>query len=118
MDKPEFNDIILGGDLNWDMRRNSGFSQCMKDFTCPVGLVSVWEKIKVDYTHIHTDLLSTSTLDHFLVNQRLLDLIQDAGPILLEDNLSRHSPIMLKINVGSIPVKRKVNLRLKPRRRA
>ena len=96
MDITDFDDIIIGGDLNWDMRRQSGFSQCMKDFTSRLGLLSVWDKFKVDFTHIHTDLTLTSTLDHFLVNQRLLDLIQDAGPIHLGDNLSRHSPIMLK----------------------
>ena len=48
---------------------------------------------------------STSILDNFLVNERLLELVEDAGVIHLGDNLSRHSPIMLKLNVGAIPLK-------------
>ena len=48
---------------------------------------------------------SLSTIDHFFVNQRLLDLIQDAGPVHLGDNLSRHSPIMIKICLPVIPDK-------------
>ena len=62
-------------------------------------------KVQVGYTHIHTDLKSTSILDNFLVNERLLDLIEDAGVIHLGDNLSRHSPIMIKLKIGAIPLK-------------
>ena len=74
-----------------------------------IGLESVWEEFPVNFTHIHTDLTSTSTIYHFLVNERLLDLIEDAGALHLGDNLSRHSPIMLKLNLGNIPVQRKQN---------
>ena len=105
MDDTEYDDVILGGDLNWDNRRDSGFSQVMRDFTSRIGLKSVWEKFQVGYTHIHTDLKSTSILDNFLVNERLLDLIEDAGVIHLGDNLSRHSPIMIKLKIGAIPLK-------------
>ena len=71
----------------------------------PIGLKSVWDKFPVNFTHIHTDHVSTSTIDHFLVNERLLDFIEDAGAIHLGDNLSRHFPIMIKLNLGSIPRK-------------
>ena len=79
-----------------------------------VGLISVWEHHPIDYTHIHTDLSSTSSLDHFIVNERLLPLVLDAGPMHLGDNLSRHSPILLKLDLGSIPARKltkSVNLR-------
>ena len=46
-----------------------------------------------------------STIDHFFVNQRLLDLIEDAGPVHLGDNPSRHSPIMMKIKVDKVKKK-------------
>ena len=103
LEKHDYDGCILQGDLNWDMSRSTGFSTCMQHFIDRIGLVSVWNKFPVGYTHVHTDLTSTSTLDHFLVNERLLSLITDAGPLHLGDNLSRHSPIMLKLNIGSIP---------------
>ena len=105
MDNEEFDDIIIGGDLNWDNSRQSGFSILMRDFTQRVGLQSVWEKFSISFTHVHTDLKSTSILDNFLVNERLLNYIEDAGVIHLGDNLSRHSPVMLKLKVGDIPLK-------------
>ena len=72
-----------------------------------VGLVSIWDKFPVDYTHIHTDYKSTSVIDHFVMNERLVSLVADCGPIHLGDNRSRHSPIMVKLNMGAIPVKQK-----------
>lgn len=118
MDQCDYDDVIIGGDLNWDQQWHSGFSQILKSFTERVGLKSVWDKFSVDYTHIHTDLKSTAILDHFLVNQRLLDLITDAGPIHLGDNLSRHSPIMMKLNLGDIPMKRQMKPERRPRKPA
>ena len=38
-------------------------------------------------------------LDHFFVNQRLLDCVVDAVPVHLGDNLSRHSPNVMKIKI-------------------
>ena len=116
MDEAEYDDVILGGDLYWDNRRNSGFSEIMREFTSRIGLYSVWEKFPVGYTHIHTDLKSTSVLDNFLVNERLLDLVEDAGVLHLGDNLSRHSPIMVKLNMGVIPARIERKEKLKPRR--
>ena len=87
----------------------------MKIFYEKVGLLSVWDKFPIDYTYIHTDLKSTSTLDHFLVNERLLDLVVDAGVLHFGDNLSRHSPIIMKLNVGRLLVKR-VGLTIKQKK--
>ena len=66
----------------------------------------MWDKFQVDYTHVHTDLKSFSVLDHFFVNQRLLDQIVDAGPVHLGDNLSRHSPIMMKLKLDQFVTSR------------
>ena len=117
MDNNEFDDIIIGADFNWDRNRNSEFSLLMDQFVNRIGLKSVWDKFPVNFTHIHTDHVSTSTIDHFLVNERLLDFIEDAGAIHLGDNLSRHSPIMIKLNLGSIPRKpaqQPVRIKIKP----
>ena len=106
LDTIDFDDCIWQGDMNWDMSRQSGFSLTMKQFLERLGLISVWEHHPIDYTHIHTDLSSTSSLDHFIVNERLLPLVLDAGPMHLGDNLSRHSPILLKLDLGRIPARK------------
>ena len=80
----------------------------MKQFLERLGLVSVWEHHPISYTHIHTDLVSTTTLDHFVVNERLLGVIVDAGVLHLGDNLSCHSPIMIKLDLGSLPTQSRV----------
>ena len=105
LDSNLYDDCILGGDLNYDRRRASGFVAVLDDFFEKIGLFSVWDKFPVDFTHIHTDNKSTSIVDHFFMNQRLLDLVQDAGPVHLGDNRSRHSPIMMKIRFEDIPTK-------------
>ena len=92
-----YDDCVLGGDLNFDKRRDSGFVHMVSEFLDRVGLTSVWDKYPIDFTHIHTDSKSSSILDHFCVNSRLLDCVTDAAPIHLGDNRSRHSPIMMKI---------------------
>ena len=105
LDNNLFDDCILGGDFNFDSRRVTGFTSSMADFLSRLGLISVWEKFPIDFTHLHTDLKSSSILDNFFVNQRLLDMVVDAGPVHLGDNRSRHSPVMMKINLPDIPVK-------------
>ena len=102
LDNNVFDDCIVGGDFNFDSSRSSGFSNCMKEFLSRLGLVSVWSKFHADFTHLHVDSKSTSVIDHFFLNQGLLDLVEDAGPIHLGDNLSRHSPIMLKLKLPQV----------------
>ena len=94
MDNVEYDDVAWMGDFNWDRQRNSGFSQVMEEFIAKIGFCDVWEKFPVNYTHIHTDYKSKSTIDRILVNERLLEYIVDAGVIHLGDNPSRHSPIL------------------------
>ena len=108
MDRSEYDDVLWNGDLNYDKSRNTPFVLTVSRFLERVGLVSVWDHYPVDYTHIHTDYFSTSTLDHFVVNERLIDLITDCGPLHLGDNPSRHSPIVLKLKMSEIPIKSEV----------
>ena len=49
--KGEFDDVVLGGDFNYDKRRNTGFVNTMTQFLDKLGLLSVWEKFPIDYTH-------------------------------------------------------------------
>ena len=80
-----------------------GCSKKCRFCICIYVYICMWEKYPIDYTHIHTDFKSTSTLDHFVVNRNLLNSITDCGVLHLGDNPSRHSPIMMKLTVGSIP---------------
>ena len=105
LDNVDFDDILWNGDLNYDPSRSSGFVNMISRFLNRLGLVRVWDHFPIDYTHIHTDFKSTSTLDHFVCNPRLINCITDCGVLHLGDNPSRHSPIMLKLNVGTIPIK-------------
>ena len=51
------------------------------------------------------------------MNERLLEFIIDAGALHLGDNPSRHSPIMLKLQVGHLKSRKTVK-NLPPRRPA
>ena len=104
LDSNVYDDCLLGGDFNFDPRRNTGFANIVHEFLEKIGLKSVWDKFPIDFTHIHTDFKSTSILDHFFVNSSLLERIVDAQSIHLGDNISRHSPIMLKFQVPSVPL--------------
>ena len=60
---------------------------------------------------MHTDLVATSTLDHFMVDAELLAVVKDAGALHnLGDNLSRHSPIMIKLDLGKLTMKKRTEV--------
>ena len=60
---------------------------------------------------MHTDFVSTAVLDHFLVSERLVPLVESCQVLHRGDNLSQHSPILLSLRVGDIPTKDKVRIR-------
>ena len=62
----------------------------------------------MDFTHIHTDMKSIAVHVHFLVNERLVLLVAECRVLHSGDNMSRHSPIPLKLRVGDIPIRKKV----------
>ena len=90
MDCSKFDHVVWAGDFNWDISRNSGFSIQVRDFMSRIGLVSAWEEFPVTHTHIHTDLKSLSTLDHFMVDPSLLPAVVGADAMQLGWNLSYH----------------------------
>ena len=101
-------DVLLSADLNWDTSRKTQFANVVKEFVARTGLVTLWSDHPVDYTHVHTDYKSTSTLDHFLVSPRLLPLVSDCGVRHCGANMSRHSPIFVKLKLGALPVRKSV----------
>ena len=46
----EYDDCCLGGDLNTDVRRDTGFVRAVTRFMDRIVLVSVWEKFPIDFT--------------------------------------------------------------------
>lgn len=95
--------IILLGDLNADLGRDTVFVNHFKMFLHERNLQSVWSKFPCDYTYTHTrthnGITNTchSTIDHFCVNNDLLQECVEAFPFHSVDNLSNHSPIILKL---------------------
>ena len=96
-------EVIWSGDLNYDMRRENLFTRTVTATLRRLGLSSVWESRPIDFTHTHTDGTNTSVIDHFVVSQRLLQLVEDCGPVHRGDNLSRHCPIFLSLRLGELP---------------
>ena len=73
---------------------------CGEDWTS-----STLAEYPVPYTHVHTDGKSKSTIDHFLMSPRLVPLVSECGVVERGDNLSRHCPIWVKLQIGSLPVR-------------
>ena len=78
MDTQEFDHVLWNGDINWDPRRNSGFSTTVSTYLLRLGIHSAWERFPVSHTHVHTDLQTTSILDHFLMDEALLKVVESA----------------------------------------
>ena len=82
-----------------------------EDLDLQIAFVTSWtelasnlcgEKFPPDFTHLHTDFKSSSIIDNFFVSEKLLDLVEDAGPVHLGDNRSRHSQIVMKLNIANL----------------
>ena len=109
LDSAHYDDVLWCGDLNWEMSRQTGFSLTVRSFLDRLGLVSLWEHHDIDYTHVHTDDKTFTSLDHFVCNERLVSLVTDCGVCHFGDNNSRHSPIVLKLDMGALPIRQKPN---------
>ena len=103
-----YDDVVWGSDLNWDMARRTFFARNMKSFVEKLGLEPLWHHHPVPYTHVHTDNKSKSSIDHFLLSPRLIPLVADCGIVERGDNLSRHCPIYVKLNLGSLPLRQSI----------
>ena len=96
MNKNEFNDLCLAGDINCDFLRKSGHVQAVKDFTDILCLVSSWDRFEIDFTHSSevNNISFTSKIDHFFWSKATAAKVIDAGVIHLPCNLSDHNPLM------------------------
>ena len=103
--------VVLMGDLNTDLSRNTHFVQIVKNFLYENNLITSWSKFDCDFTYYHErnvrgrTITSKSIIDHFCVNTETLDFCVDASPLHMAANLSNHSPIFLKIDWKGVPIK-------------
>lgn len=83
-----YHEVLLAGDFNVNFldNNNTAFATLVKDKFHTLNVRSVWTKIDIDFTYIHTqknpdgNLHSyTNTIDHFLCNNTLHEAISDAG---------------------------------------
>ena len=100
----EFNHLVIGGDLNADFSRNTGFVHDMTDFIQNRGLCCSWDSFPINCTYVFEsdNLTSSSSIDHFLWNSEMSNSIIDAGTIHNTDNSSKHLPIFCKIKTDVI----------------
>ena len=95
--------ILWQGDINADFSRKSKYVELVKEALEELNVKSVWNDFPIDFTFCSPTELSFSTIDHYLVSENLESGIKDAGVIHLGDNVSGHSPIYLKLNIGQLP---------------
>ena len=102
--------IIFAGDMNLDLSRNTRFVNIMREFFLNCNLISVWSSFNVDFTFSNhqtrngNNILTTSCIDHFVVQPIVLSQISHAQVIHLGNNLSNHDPIFLSIKIDSVPI--------------
>ena len=116
LENTAYNDIVWGSDINWDVSRNTKFSRTVANFLQRLNLVSLWEhhqgqKISHTFEQVFKNgRFSRSTVDHFILSPRLLPLVEDCGVIHRGDNLSVHSPIWVRLKLGTLPLIQKYQL--------
>ena len=74
IDKNEFDNLVLTGDINTDFIRKSRHVTSVKNFIDEKGLVNAKDLFEIDFTHVYTDnddKTHVSTIDHFLWNAEL-----------------------------------------------
>ncbi len=86
---------VLGAELNSDFSRHSGFVNNINMSMNIHNLHSLWNMFNVDYTYRHTDGVNTSTIDHFIVSNRVFNKCCSGGVTHSVDNTSNHSVIMI-----------------------
>ena len=105
--------ILLAGDLNCDFKRDTLFVNTVRQFVNDNNLCIFWslpdeseshriEEVKATYSSSVNGVEYFSCIDHFLGNQRLYNVVSEAGVINSPDNHSGHSPIYTRMNVDQL----------------
>ena len=56
-------ETLWAGDFNYDLSRNNHFTRSVSSCLQRIGLEPLWKRNNIDYTHMHTDGKSTSSID-------------------------------------------------------
>ena len=103
INEAQVENVILMGDLNTNLNRNTVFTDNVKNFLQENSMESVWENFNCDFTFCHTRSVNGiersyfSTIDHFCLKTQFLDSCVEACPIHIVENSSNHEPIFLKL---------------------
>ncbi len=77
IDSVQPTDYIIAGDINCDFSQNTGFVDRLNSYTVDNNLCVLWDKYHVDYTYLHTDQFSTSTIDHFIMTNNIYNVCSE-----------------------------------------
>ena len=102
IDTYDTNFVVIGGDLNTDIRRNSPQSHCLKDFASENELHFCVHSpnVNVPYTYInYANSVNSSIIDHFIISGNLIEFLQN---VQIVDNtlFSDHVPLCVRIGVN------------------
>ena len=94
--------LIIGGDFNTDLLRDSSLhTRLLKEYNARENLRTVIsEKQQIDYTYESKASGARSVIDHFIVSQNILDLIDYVDVVHDGDNLSDHSVLNIKLSLA------------------
>ena len=94
--------VILGGDMNMDLRRGNAHDKFLRCFCSDKGLQDVWLLEKVDLCETYSDYFndSASCIDRFVVSQCLAPLVTVCKTCDYADNPSNHSPVSIDVSVS------------------
>ena len=113
--------ILWTGDINTDFSRNTRFVQIVRSFIDSFNLKIFWtnpnDKIQnVDFTYSSTAGRGNcfSTIDHFISTEKIYQSILEAGVIHSGGNVSNHSAVYCKIDIGEIDVNME-SVKIKPK---
>ena len=98
----DFDGVVIGGDLNVSMSRNSKNSKILSEFiageTLKCGLLHMTSKII--YTFESKCSGHRSLIDHFLLSENLFDSIMCYNALSDIDNMSDHLPVSMQLDVN------------------
>ena len=114
--KVGISNVMLIGDLNCDFDRHTQFTTTIENWLQDKHLIPLWstsdtrvEQVDFTFNNPSCDNGGFSTIDHIAVNPHMTEGLISAGVLHDGSNLSYHSPIYAKFDIGAIDVKLEQN---------
>ena len=92
---------VIGGDFNTDFSRNSAHTTLLKAACVNEQLINVstHTSAHIDYTYCNYSTGGTSSIDHFLVSERVYNLAVNVQVAHSGANLCDHEPLLLQLRL-------------------